>query len=91
MSEKSKYTPVWEKSKKPIAKLWDKTIKEGDVQQMRELKIATSPSKWKAPKIFSYYLMGELKEVILFFINPFAQVIKPITKQYNSTKIKQKS
>lgn len=82
MWEKSKYTPVWEKSKKPIAKLWDKTIK-GDLQQMRELQIAASPSKSKAPKIFSYYLMGELKEVILFFINPFTQVIKPITKQYN--------
>lgn len=45
MSEKSKYTPVWEKSQKPIAKLWDKAIKEGDLQKMRELQIATSPSK----------------------------------------------
>ena len=45
MSEKSKYTPVWEKSKKPIAKLWDKAIKEEDLEQTRELQIATSSSK----------------------------------------------
>lgn len=61
MSEKSKYTPVWEKSKKPIAKLWDKAIKEGDLQQTRELQIATSPSKWKAPKTFSYFYIAKVK------------------------------